>query len=103
MSTRHSVCPSNQLKSGQIGRYEVNGKVILIANIENEFFAFDEMCTHEDFSLQYGALKDKCIECSLHGSLFDLKTGKPLEEPATEALNVYPVEVSDEHIYVHFD
>ena len=68
-------------------------QAILLANIESEIYAIDDMCTHEDASLYKGALKDHCVECPLHGSHFDFRT-------ATEAVNTYKVEVKGDEIFI---
>jgi len=78
----------------------IEDKPILLANHEGNFFAIADLCTHEDAILSRGALKDGCIECPLHGSRFDLKTGQPKEEPATEPVQTYPVEIRDDTVYI---
>jgi 3-phenylpropionate/trans-cinnamate dioxygenase ferredoxin subunit len=58
------------------------------------------MCSHEDASLYNGALKGRCVECPLHGSHFDLKTGQPQQEPATEAIQTFAVKIDNDKICV---
>ena len=81
-------------------RVELEGKLILLANANGTVHACDEMCTHEGFWLEWGAWQGDWLKCSLHGSRLDLKTGKPLDEPAYEDLAVYPVKVEDNKIFV---
>lgn len=88
------------VKLGRMFRVEVEGKLLLLANSGGTIHACDEMCTHEDVSLSLGALQGNCIKCSLHGSRFDLLTGKPLDEPADEDLRIYPVKIEDESILI---
>jgi len=88
------------VKPGRMFRVEVEGKRLLLANADGTIHACDEMCTHEDVSLALGALQGNCIKCSLHGSRFDLLTGKPLDEPADEDLRIYPVKIEDESILI---
>ena len=57
---------------------------ILLANVDDKIYAVDDMCTHEDSSLSLGCLKDELVSCTLHGSRFNVRTGQPMEEPATE-------------------
>lgn len=92
-----------ELRPGTLGRAEVNGRRILLANVDGEILATDEICTHEEASLYRGALHGDCVSCPLHGSRFDLRTGQPLEEPATEPLRTYAVEVRDGEILVCID
>lgn len=73
---------------------------ILLASVEGKLYAVDDMCTHEDSSLSLGCLKGELVSCTLHGSRFNVRTGEPVEEPATEALCRYPVRVRNDRIEV---
>jgi len=88
------------VKQGKMFRTKINNNFILLANINNEIFAIDDMCTHEDASLYKGALKGHCVECPLHGSHFDFRTGKPDGNPATDAVKTYEVEVRENEIFI---
>lgn len=90
----------SELKPGQMTCVELQQRRILLANVAGTVYAVDELCTHEDWSLCNGALKGESVECPLHGSRFDLKTGIPLDEPATQPLKTYPVVVIDNDTYV---
>lgn len=103
MTTRYPVTTSDKLAPGKMECFEVNGKKIILINVAGEYFATDEMCSHEEFPLWYGALKGHLIECSLHGSCFDVRTGQPTEAPATEAIRTYDTEVKDGTVYVLMD
>ena len=71
---------------------------ILLANVEGKLYAVDDMCTHEDSSLSLGCLKGELVSCTLHGSRFNVRTGEPMEEPATQALQRYPVRIKNKRI-----
>lgn len=88
------LLPGNTLK--------INTSVgdILLANVEGKIYAVDDMCTHEESSLSLGCLKGELISCTLHGSRFNVRTGQPMEEPATEALRRYPVRIKNDRIEV---
>ncbi len=90
----------NDLKPGHMTCIELNQRRILLANVAGTLYAVDEMCTHEDWPLCNGALKGDSVECPLHGSRFDLKTGIPLDEPATQPLKTYPVVVINNETFV---
>lgn len=94
MENAIALANEDELKPGQMKKVMIDGKKLILANAGGDFYLVDEMCSHEDFSLYLGCIKDRSIKCSLHGSYFDLKTGKPLEEPACEAIGTYPVSVS---------
>jgi 3-phenylpropionate/trans-cinnamate dioxygenase ferredoxin subunit len=79
------------LKPGEITCISLQGTRILLANVAGTYHASSATCTHEDWPLCNGALKQDSIECPLHGSRFNLLTGAPLDEPASEALRIYPL------------
>ena len=88
------------VKPGKMFRVKLDDKLLLLANVDGTIHACDEMCTHEEVSLALGALQGNCIKCSLHGSRFDLLTGKALDEPADEDLRIYPVKIEGDSILV---
>ena len=100
MSDYVKIAKLEDVKPGKMFRAVHNNQAILLANIENEIFAIDDMCTHEDASLYKGALKGHCVECSLHGSHFDFRTGQPDGNPATEAVNTYKVDIRNNEIFI---
>ena len=73
---------------------------ILLANVDGKLYAVDDMCTHEDSSLSLGCLKGELISCTLHGSRFNVRTGEPMEEPATQPLRRFPVRTRNDRIEV---
>jgi 3-phenylpropionate/trans-cinnamate dioxygenase ferredoxin subunit len=99
MENAVALADEKELKPGQMKKVEVNGKKLILANSCGDYYLVDEMCSHEDFSLYLGCIKDNSIKCSLHGSYFDLRTGEPLEEPACEAIGTYPVSVSQGKVW----
>lgn len=58
-------------------------------------FAVRDRCTHGDVPLSEGEVDRCAVECWLHGSRFDLRSGSVLNPPATKALQTFPVELSD--------
>lgn len=100
MPEKYPVTYVTSLKNGQMQCFNVADRRLIVARINNEYFAFDEMCSHEDAPLWRGALREDHIECPLHGSRFCLRTGKPMEEPASEPIRTYPVEIENEQILV---
>ena len=73
---------------------------VAIARNEDEFFAIRDLCSHAEVALSEGEVEDCQIECFLHGSRFDLRTGKPTSFPATEPVATFPVEVRGDDVYV---
>jgi len=79
---------------------DVHGARILLANVDGEYYAVSDTCTHEDASLSQGALRGEYIRCPLHGSRFSLRTGAPLEEPAETPLKVYTVRLAGDDVCI---
>jgi 3-phenylpropionate/trans-cinnamate dioxygenase ferredoxin subunit len=73
---------------------------VAVARNGDEFFAIQNECSHAAVALSEGEVEDGTIECWLHGSRFDLRSGKPTGLPATEPVATFPVEVRDDGIYV---
>ena len=100
MTTYVRVARTADVPPCRMIRAEVNGDPILVANLDNRFFAVSDTCSHEDASLVTGALQGEFVRCPLHGSRFSVKTGEVQEEPAEENLTVYPVRVEDGDILI---
>ena len=65
---------------------------ILVCNVDGEFFAVENECTHAAVPLDEGTLRGCELECDFHGAVFDVRTGEALAMPATVALRRFPVE-----------
>ena len=87
--------PLDEALGVTIGRYD-----IAIARHDDEVFAVENICSHAAVALSEGEVEDCTVECWLHGSRFDLRTGKPTGLPATEPVATFPVEVRGSDIYV---
>ena len=92
--------PTDEALGVTIGEYDV-----AVARDGDEFFALQDLCSHAAVSLSEGEVADCTVECWLHGSRFDLRTGKPTTFPATEPVATFAVEVRDtpDGGYVYID
>lgn len=90
----------NYLPSGKTRKFTVGNRDILLANVDGKIYAVDDICTHEDSSLSLGCLKGELVSCTLHGSRFNVRTGEPMEEPATKPLQRYKVRIRNERIEI---
>jgi 3-phenylpropionate/trans-cinnamate dioxygenase ferredoxin subunit len=84
-------------------RVELDGKPICIARSQGEVFAIHDVCSHADVALSEGDVEDGTIECWLHGSRFDLRTGRPTGLPATKPVVTYPVTVEGDDVLVKLE
>jgi len=91
---------AGELAPGTMKRVGVRGRRILLANVDGRLCAVDDTCTHEEASLSTGVLKGDLVKCPLHGSRFNVCTGKALEEPAEEDLRTYAVRLEGGRILV---
>ena len=85
--------------SGAIG-VEVAGVPVAVVRTGGEIFALHDVCSHEEVPLSEGEIYDHTVECWLHGSCFDLRTGKPTGPPATKPVATYPVQIHGDDVLV---
>jgi 3-phenylpropionate/trans-cinnamate dioxygenase ferredoxin subunit len=81
----------------------LDGVPICVARSGGEVFAINDICSHADVSLAEGDVEDGCIECWLHGSRFDLRTGAPTGLPATKPVATYPVTVEGDDVLIKLE
>jgi nitrite reductase/ring-hydroxylating ferredoxin subunit len=94
------VCAVGDLAEGEAVRLEVDVP-IAVFNLAGDFFAIDDTCTHQDASLADGYLEDDCtVECPLHASCFDLRTGEVSGPPAKVPVRTHAVVVENGTIFV---
>ncbi len=79
---------------------ELDGTDLAIVNSGGTFYAIADECSHAAIPLSEGDVEDGEIECYLHGSRFDLRTGRPLGLPATQPVAVYACRVDDDTVVV---
>lgn len=79
---------------------EVEDQLIVIVQVDGQFFAIDDVCTHDGGPLGEGNLVGHTIACPRHGAKFDVRSGAALTMPATEATGVHSVRVEAGEIFV---
>ena len=87
------VCAVRDIPEGGSLRVQVGDRPVAVAKCDGEIYAILDICSHADVPLSEGEVEDCSIECWLHGSRFDLRTGVPLSLPATVPVPVYAVEI----------
>ena len=77
----HTVAKTADLDDGEARQVVIGGREIAIFNLQGNFFATDDICTHAYASLADGYVEGERVECPLHGGCFDIKTGKAVTAP----------------------
>jgi len=92
---------TSDIPPGKTQKVTVDGKEILVINIEGSYFAMDDTCTHSGASLSEGSLEGSTVTCGWHGAQFDCKTGKLAKFPAKiNDLKAYNVLVESDDVFV---
>ena len=79
---------------GSVIAVDLGGEAeIAVVNTADGYFAIQDLCSHAEVPLSDGDVEDCTIECYMHGSVFDLRTGQPLNLPATIPVPVYPTRI----------
>jgi len=81
-------------------RVDIDGVPVCLARSGGEVFAVGDTCTHADVSLSEGDVDHGAVECWLHGSRFDLRTGKPSGLPANRPVPTYSVTIEGDDVLV---
>ena len=86
-------------ENGAVG-VVIGGRPIAIVRSNGQIYAIHDVCSHAQVALSEGEIDDGTIECWLHGSRFDLATGRPTGLPATEPVPVYRTKIEGDAVYV---
>jgi len=98
--TYERACAADDVPTDEAFGVKVGEMDVAIARHEDEFFALQDLCSHAAVALSEGEVEDCTVECWLHGSRFDLRSGKPSGFPATEPVATFPVELREDGVYV---
>ena len=94
------ACGQDDLAPGEGVKVSGVCPPIAVFNVDGEFFAIDDTCTHSEYSLSDGYLDGDRIECELHFATFSVRTGEALTAPALEPVSTYPVRVEKGQVLV---
>ena len=93
------ACSIDELPPGAAVRVETDPPVAVF-NVDGEYFATSDTCTHEESSLAEGYIEGDQVECSFHFAKFCLRTGKALSPPARGDLQTFAVRVDDDTVFI---
>lgn len=103
MSDWTRVARTEAFPPGSSRMIEVEGARIAVFNVDGNYYAIEDLCTHDNGDLAGGEVKGCEIVCPRHGARFDLRTGAVTAPPAYEPVAVFPVRVVDGWIEVRDD
>jgi 3-phenylpropionate/trans-cinnamate dioxygenase ferredoxin component len=103
MSDFAQVALLDEIAPGGKKLVDLEGRAIAVFNVDGQFYAIDDVCTHDGGPLAEGELEGNEIRCPRHGARFDVTTGKALCFPAIEPVASHRVEVRGEGVYVALD
>ncbi|HLI26856.1 MAG TPA: bifunctional 3-phenylpropionate/cinnamic acid dioxygenase ferredoxin subunit [Chloroflexota bacterium] len=94
------VARVDEVPPGQGKLVEAGGRYIALFNVDGQYYAIDDECTHAAASLSEGFVEGTVVECPLHGGQFDLRTGEAVWSPAVIPVATYAVRVEGDEIWV---
>jgi 3-phenylpropionate/trans-cinnamate dioxygenase ferredoxin subunit len=97
------VAPVNDLPPGGSRVVDADDVMIAVFNLGGEYYAIEDVCTHDGGELGSGAVEGDEIVCPRHGARFNIKTGEVTAPPAYEAVAIFPVRVQDGMVQVRDD
>ena len=97
------VAPAGELAPGDYRVVDVDDVMVAVFNLDGEFYAIEDVCTHDYGELTGGCIEGAEIVCPRHGARFDIKTGEALSPPAYEPVATLPVRVEHGMVQVMDD
>ena len=98
-----TVARTEELPPGEWRVMDVEGTRIAVFNLNGEYFAIEDVCTHDGGLLTGGVIDGDQIMCPRHGARFSIKTGAALSAPAYEPTATFPVRIEAGAIQVKDD
>jgi len=99
MSAFERIASVDELAPGSRKSVLIDDTPALLLRIGNDFYAIEDVCSHDGQPLTDGPLNGCEITCPRHGARFDIRTGKPLCMPATEAVQTFEIQVRDNAVF----
>lgn len=88
------------LPPGEVKVVDIAGVMIAVFNVDGEYYAIEDVCTHDGAEIASGCLIDDEIECPRHGARFNVRTGEVLSAPAYEDLETFETRVENYTVQV---
>lgn len=96
----YPICEKDDLPNGERLWITIGNDPVVIFNINGNYFAIRDVCTHDDGPLGEGDLEDHQVICPRHGARFDVRTGEVLSLPAVKDVPSYPIRLVGDQIEI---
>jgi 3-phenylpropionate/trans-cinnamate dioxygenase ferredoxin subunit len=103
MSDWITVAPADDFPPGTRRVVDVDDVMVLVFNLDGEYYAIEDVCTHDYASLDDAELNGEEITCPRHAARFNVRTGEALCAPAYEAISTFPVRIEGGKVQVKDD
>lgn len=100
MTTWHTVGSAADIQPERVAVFRIGDHDVAVCNVDGEFYAIDDLCTHDGGSLDQGELEGEEIECPRHGARFNVTTGEAIQLPAFEPVETHDVRVDGDMLQV---
>jgi 3-phenylpropionate/trans-cinnamate dioxygenase ferredoxin subunit len=95
-----TVARTDDLAPGERMVVELGREFVLLFNVDGQYYAIEDLCSHEEYELSNGVLDGYTLECPKHGAHFDIRTGEHLTPPAVRPVRAYDVRIQDDAIQI---
>ena len=100
VTTWQTVARVGDIPPERVAVYQIGDHEVAVCNVEGEYYAIDDLCTHDGGSLDQGELDAAQIECPRHGARFDVRTGAAVQLPAFEPVETHETRVEGDNVQV---
>jgi 3-phenylpropionate/trans-cinnamate dioxygenase ferredoxin subunit len=100
MTTWQAVAKTSEIPAERVAVFQVGDHEVAVCNVSGQFYAIDDLCTHDGGSLDQGQLEGDEIECPRHGARFNVTSGQATQLPAFEPVDTHEVRVEGDTIHV---
>lgn len=103
MSRLVKAAQASDIKPGERKIVEVEGKFIAIFNVDGQYYAIEDVCSHDDGPVAEGDLEGYEIVCPRHGAHFDIRDGRVLSFPAITPIQSFPIKTEGDDILIEME
>lgn len=97
------VAAVGELASGEKKQINLEGVEVALFNVNGEYYAIEDVCTHDGAPLAHGRFRGEEVTCPRHGARFNVKSGAALCMPAFEPVETYQVKIEGDDILIEVD